>query len=146
MICSEANVCGKKSDYIMIASLILIPLCCLRTLKFISYCSVFASISIVFASNYLIYLTIYSNCDSIRQCLKRETESWVTLKSEPFLSYQVTYVFRNCSICIWRKRCNLKYTQINESPRIIWYNTQSFDGHYRFCGCICWHNRIHCKS
>jgi amino acid permease len=52
VICYESDetFCGKKSDYIMIGALILVPVCCLRTFRFISYLSGFANMSIVFAS------------------------------------------------------------------------------------------------
>jgi len=52
VICFETNhaICGKKADYIMLGVCLLIPVCCLRTFKFISYLSGFANLSIVFAS------------------------------------------------------------------------------------------------
>lgn len=55
MICFESDekYCGKKSDYILLGVLVLIPVCCLRTFKFISYLSGFANMSIVFASKSL---------------------------------------------------------------------------------------------
>ena len=49
VICFETEVCGHKTNYIMIGALLLIPVCCLRTFKFIGYLSGFANMSIVFA-------------------------------------------------------------------------------------------------
>ena len=61
VICFETSetFCGKKSDYIMIGALVLIPVCCLKTFRFISYMSGFANLSIVFASKPL-YFHLFS--------------------------------------------------------------------------------------
>jgi proton-coupled amino acid transporter len=61
VICFETSetFCGKKSDYIMIGALILIPVCCLKTFRFISYMSGFANVSIVFAGKLSISLIIF---------------------------------------------------------------------------------------
>lgn len=50
VICYQTGVCDRKSMYIMLAAMALVPVCCLRTFKFISYMSGFANASIVFAS------------------------------------------------------------------------------------------------
>lgn len=50
VICFETDNCGNKNDYIMLGALLLIPVCCLRSFKFIGYLSGFANMSIVFAS------------------------------------------------------------------------------------------------
>jgi proton-coupled amino acid transporter len=53
VICFETGekTCGNKANYIMLGVLIVIPVCCLRTFKFISYLSGFANMTICFASN-----------------------------------------------------------------------------------------------
>ena len=63
--CHESNqsFCNKKNLYIAFSALFLIPICWLRTLKFISYVSFMANISIVFScNNFSIYF--YSDCDN----------------------------------------------------------------------------------
>ena len=51
MICieSQQDYCGYKRKYIIMGALLLVPVCWLKTFKFISYVSFFANISIVFA-------------------------------------------------------------------------------------------------
>lgn len=51
VICLETkqDICGNKNLYITLSTLLLIPICWLRTFKFISYISLFANISIIFA-------------------------------------------------------------------------------------------------
>jgi proton-coupled amino acid transporter len=54
VICYESGgsslFCGNKNQYIIMAALLLIPICCMRTFKFISYMSAFATVTICFAS------------------------------------------------------------------------------------------------
>ena len=51
VICIETqqDFCNYKNTYIMASCFVLIPVCWLKTFKFISYISLFASISIIFA-------------------------------------------------------------------------------------------------
>jgi proton-coupled amino acid transporter len=48
-IASENEVCGNKNTYISLSVLILIPICCLKTFKYLSYISFLSNISIVLA-------------------------------------------------------------------------------------------------
>ena len=49
--CFESNnqFCDKKNFYMALSAIFLIPICWLRTLKFISYVSFMANITIVFS-------------------------------------------------------------------------------------------------
>ena len=59
LICIETqqDYCGFKNTYIFLSALILVPICWLKTFKFIAYISLFANISIIFA---LIVIMVYS--------------------------------------------------------------------------------------
>ncbi|CDW75794.1 UNKNOWN [Stylonychia lemnae] len=47
--CQSTGFCDKKQLYISLAGMLLVPVCWLKTFKFVSYISIFASFSIVFA-------------------------------------------------------------------------------------------------
>ena len=51
MICLETQetICKKQAEYIMVAAMIIMPVCWLTSFKFIAYVSLFASVFIVFA-------------------------------------------------------------------------------------------------
>ena len=51
MICIETqqDYCNYKNTYIMVSAFLLVPICWLKGLKYISYVSMFANASIIFA-------------------------------------------------------------------------------------------------
>ena len=50
VVCQLSSAyCGNKKDYILLSALVLIPVCCMRTFRFIGYLSGFANLSIVVA-------------------------------------------------------------------------------------------------
>jgi amino acid permease len=55
VICYESNhqFCDMKSMYILISALILIPICWLKSLKYISYVSALASVAIMFSCKHI---------------------------------------------------------------------------------------------
>ena len=74
VICFETDekFCGKKADYIMLGALIVAPVCCLRTFKFISYLSGFANMTICFASKlqypqFIVAVIIYDSVQNVEE-------------------------------------------------------------------------------
>ena len=61
---TEQDYCDNKNVYIFLGSLILVPVCWLKTFKFIAYISLFSNISIVFA---LIVIMCYSEKSYVDQ-------------------------------------------------------------------------------
>ena len=65
--CFESNgaFCDKKDLYMALSAIFLIPICWLRTLKFISYVSFMANISIVFSCKIrFVIIFLDSGCDN----------------------------------------------------------------------------------
>lgn len=52
--CQGVGFCDKKQLYISIALIILIPLCWLKTFKYVSYISAFANVSTIFTCNIIL--------------------------------------------------------------------------------------------
>jgi len=63
VICYETlfDYCGMQKVYITFGMLILIPICWLKTFKFIAYISLFANVSIIFARNFPFLTHLFSN-------------------------------------------------------------------------------------
>ena len=82
MICLETSQdsCGNKNLYIFLAAVVITPICWLNTFKFISYVSLFANISIIFA---LLVIMFYDEREFVREPQNHENIRYFNITNLP---------------------------------------------------------------
>jgi len=82
VICLETqqDYCDYKNTYIIVSCIILVPICWLKTFSFISYISLFANISIIFA---LIVIMSYGEKEYVEQPELHENIRYIQVTQLP---------------------------------------------------------------